>query len=60
MNIFKRVLFFAIFGTYLVILAGAVVRGTGSGLGCPEKWLLRFAGVIFLGLGGNVVWTYVI
>ncbi|HXH74982.1 MAG TPA: COX15/CtaA family protein [Bacteriovoracaceae bacterium] len=36
MTIFKRVLFFAIFGTYLVILAGAVVRGTGSGLGCPD------------------------
>lgn len=36
MKMFKRVLFFAIFGTYLVILAGAVVRGTGSGLGCPD------------------------
>ncbi len=23
-------------GTYLVILAGSVVRGTGSGLGCPD------------------------
>lgn len=23
-------------GTYLVILAGAIVRGTGSGLGCPD------------------------
>jgi cytochrome c oxidase assembly protein subunit 15 len=33
---FKRVLFFSILGTYLVILAGAVVRGTGSGLGCPD------------------------
>lgn len=36
MNSFKRLLFFAVFGTYLVILAGAVVRGTGSGLGCPD------------------------
>lgn len=26
----------SILGTYLVILAGAVVRGTGSGLGCPD------------------------
>ena len=25
-----------IIGTYMVILAGAVVRGTGSGLGCPD------------------------
>lgn len=36
MRNFQRVLFLAIFGTYLVILAGAVVRGTGSGLGCPD------------------------
>lgn len=36
MKTFKSVVFFAIFGTYLVILAGAVVRGTGSGLGCPD------------------------
>lgn len=36
MKAFQRVLFFSILGTYLVILAGAVVRGTGSGLGCPD------------------------
>lgn len=23
----------------------------------PERWLLRFAGLIFLGLGGNIVWN---
>lgn len=33
---FQRILFLCIVGTYLVILAGAVVRGTGSGLGCPD------------------------
>ncbi len=33
---FQRLIFFCIFGTYLVIIAGAVVRGTGSGLGCPD------------------------
>jgi cytochrome c oxidase assembly protein subunit 15 len=33
---FQRILFLSIVGTYLVILAGAVVRGTGSGLGCPD------------------------
>src|SRR5687768_11618062 len=33
---FQRILLFCIIGTYLVILAGAVVRGTGSGLGCPD------------------------
>lgn len=36
MRAFQRFIFLAIFGTYLVILAGAVVRGTGSGLGCPD------------------------
>ena len=33
---FQRIIFWSIVGTYLVILAGAVVRGTGSGLGCPD------------------------
>ncbi len=33
---FQRVILFSILGTYLVILAGSVVRGTGSGLGCPD------------------------
>lgn len=33
---FTRLIFLSIVGTYLVILAGAVVRGTGSGLGCPD------------------------
>jgi len=33
---FQRIIFLSILGTYLVILAGAVVRGTGSGLGCPD------------------------
>ncbi len=33
---FQRLIFFSILSTYLVILAGAVVRGTGSGLGCPD------------------------
>lgn len=42
---FQRLIFLSILGTYLVILAGAVVRGTGSGLGCPDwprcfgKWV---------------------
>jgi cytochrome c oxidase assembly protein subunit 15 len=36
MKAFQRILFFAIVGTYLVILAGSIVRGTGSGLGCPD------------------------
>lgn len=36
MDSFRRLIFFCIVGTYLVILAGAVVRGTGSGLGCPD------------------------
>jgi cytochrome c oxidase assembly protein subunit 15 len=36
MKSFQRLIFFSILGTYLVILAGAVVRGTGSGLGCPD------------------------
>ncbi|MGE3611022.1 MAG: heme A synthase [Bacteriovoracaceae bacterium] len=36
MKSFQRILSLAILGTYLVILAGSVVRGTGSGLGCPD------------------------
>jgi len=36
MNTFKNIIYVAIIGTYLVIMAGAVVRGTGSGLGCPD------------------------
>lgn len=33
---FQRIIFWSIVGTYLVILAGSIVRGTGSGLGCPD------------------------
>lgn len=33
---FQRIIFLSIVGTYLVILAGSIVRGTGSGLGCPD------------------------
>ncbi len=33
---FQRLILLSIIGTYLVILAGAIVRGTGSGLGCPD------------------------
>lgn len=36
MRSFQRFIFLSILGTYLVIMAGAVVRGTGSGLGCPD------------------------
>lgn len=36
MKSFQRLVILAIIGTYLVILAGAIVRGTGSGLGCPD------------------------
>jgi cytochrome c oxidase assembly protein subunit 15 len=33
---FRQFVALTIFMTYVVILAGAVVRGTGSGLGCPD------------------------
>jgi heme a synthase len=33
---FQRSVFWTLVLTYVVILAGAVVRGTGSGLGCPD------------------------
>ena len=33
---FQRLILISIIGTYLVILAGSIVRGTGSGLGCPD------------------------
>lgn len=35
-NRFRSLLKASIFCTYLVILAGAVVRMTGSGMGCPD------------------------
>lgn len=41
MNGFRNILFISIVGTFLVILAGSVVRGTGSGLGCPD-WPMCF------------------
>lgn len=36
MKTFQRLIFYSIICTYAVILAGAIVRGTGSGLGCPD------------------------
>jgi cytochrome c oxidase assembly protein subunit 15 len=33
---FRRLAFLTIFFVYLVILAGGIVRGTGSGMGCPD------------------------
>ncbi len=36
MDSFRRLIGLTIFMTYVVILAGSVVRGTGSGLGCPD------------------------
>lgn len=36
MSSFRRFVTLTVIMTYLVILAGAVVRGTGSGLGCPD------------------------
>jgi heme a synthase len=36
MSGFRNILFLSILGTFLVILAGSIVRGTGSGLGCPD------------------------
>jgi cytochrome c oxidase assembly protein subunit 15 len=36
MKSFQKLVFLSILGTFLVILAGSIVRGTGSGLGCPD------------------------
>jgi cytochrome c oxidase assembly protein subunit 15 len=33
---FKKLLFYSIVSVYLVILAGSVVRASGSGMGCPD------------------------
>lgn len=35
-KIFSRLIFLSIIVTYLVILAGSIVRATGSGMGCPD------------------------
>ena len=36
MNRFQKVAFAAIVALVVVIFAGAIVRATGSGLGCPD------------------------
>lgn len=36
MTIFRRLAWLTVFATFLLIVVGAVVRVTGSGLGCPD------------------------
>src|SRR5690242_18929753 len=45
MNALRRLALATAIGTYLLIVVGAIVRSTGSGLGCPD-WPLCNGGFV--------------
>ncbi len=42
---YRRIAYVALFSLWLIVLSGAAVRLTGSGLGCPD-WPKCYGGVV--------------